>query len=161
MLTGTSLDLFAVQLGSGMVKWEILSLIMEKRPKVREQILNVMKNGLTDYKASFLRAGTKYVHTDLVTYRISKDNYVNMAIAADNGTLLHEAARSDQTETVKTFIRLGAKPDTEDGKGKAPLHVSAESGSYNVAKFVVECQEKFQNTNELRCDGIFKGTIQG
>jgi hypothetical protein len=44
---------------------------------------------------------------------------------------------------VKTLFRLGAKFDIEDGKGKAPLHVSAESGSYNVAKFMVECQETF------------------
>ena len=51
-----------------------------------------------------------------------------MALLAD-GTLLHEAAWGGQTETVKTLFRLGAKPDTEDGKGKAPLHVSAESGS--------------------------------
>jgi ankyrin repeat protein len=46
-----------------------------------------------------------------------------MVLLADNGTLLHEAARSGQTETVKTLFRLEAKPDNEDGKGKAPLHV--------------------------------------
>jgi ankyrin repeat protein len=125
-----------------MVGWEILSLIMEKRLKVREQLLNVIKNGLTDYNASVLRAVAKYGHTDLLTYRISKDNYTNMTLLADNDTLLHEAARSGQTETIKTLFRLEAKPDTEDGKGKAPLHVSAESESYNVATFMVECQER-------------------
>jgi len=70
-----------------------------------------------------------------------------MALLADNDTLLHEAAWRGQTETVKTLFQLEAKPDTEGGKGKALLHVSAESGSYNVAKFIVECQETFQNTN--------------
>jgi len=143
-----------------MVDWKILSLIMEKRPKVREQILNMMKNGLTDNKASVLRAVGKYGHTDLLTCRISKDNYTNMALQTDNGTLLHEAARSGRTETVKTFFRPGSKPDTEDGKRKTPLHVSAESGSYNVAMFMVDCQETFQNTNDLRCNGIFNRTIQ-
>ena len=156
----TLLDLSVVQFGSRMVDWKILSLIMEKRPKVREQILNVMKNGLTDYNVSVLRAVGKYGHTDLLTCRISKDNYTNIALRADNGTSLHVAARSGQTETVKTLFRLGAKPDTEDGKGKAPLPVLAECESYNVAKFVVECQETFQNTNELRCNGIFNRTIQ-
>lgn len=83
-----------------------------------------------------------------------------MSLQADNGTLLHEAARSGETETVKTLFRLGTKPDTVDGKGKAPLQVSAESGSYNAAKFMVDYQETFQNTNELRCNGIFNRTIQ-
>jgi len=142
MFPDTLLGLSAVQFGSRMVDWEILTLIMEKRPKVREQLLNVMKNGFTDYNASVLRAVAKYGHTDLLTYRISKDNYMNMALLADNGILLHEAARSDQTETIMKIFRLGAKPDTEDGKGKAPLHVSAEGGSYNVAKFMAECQER-------------------
>jgi len=56
MFPDTLLGLSAVRFGSRMVDWEILSLIMEKRPKVREQILNVMKNGLTGYNASVLRA---------------------------------------------------------------------------------------------------------
>lgn len=96
----------------------------------------------------------------MLNYRIIKDNYTNMALLADNGTLLHEAAWRGQTETVKTLFRLEAKPDTEDGKGKAPLHVSAESGSYTAAKFTVECQETFQSTNELRCNGLFNRTMQ-
>jgi hypothetical protein len=50
-----------------MVDWEILSLVMEKRPKVREQLLNGMKNWLTDYNASVLRAVAKYGQTDLLT----------------------------------------------------------------------------------------------
>jgi hypothetical protein len=112
MFADTLLGLSAVQFGSRMVDWEMLSLIMEKRSKVREQLLNVMKNGLTDYNASVLRAVAKYGHTDLLTYRIIKDNYMNMTLLADNGTLLHEAARSVQTETLKTLFRLGAKPDT-------------------------------------------------
>jgi hypothetical protein len=85
---------------------------------------------------------------------------MNMALLADNGTLIHEAARSGQTEKIKKIFRLEAKPDTKDGKGKAPLNVSAESGRYNVANFMVECQETFQNTNELRYKGIFNRTIQ-
>lgn len=56
MFPDTLLGLSAVQFGSRMVDWKILSLIMEKRPKVREQILKVMKNGLTGYNASVLRA---------------------------------------------------------------------------------------------------------
>lgn len=81
------------------------------------------KNGLTYYNAAVLRVVGKYSHTDLPNYRISRDNCTNMVLLADNGTLLHEAARSGQTETVKTLFRLEAKPDNEDGKGKAPLHV--------------------------------------
>jgi len=116
MFPDTLLGLSAVQFGSRTVDWDILSLITEKRPKVREQILNVMKNRLTDNNASILRAVGKYGHTDLMTYRIIKDNRTNMVLLADNDTSLHEAARSGQTETVKTHFRLGAKPDTEDGK---------------------------------------------
>jgi hypothetical protein len=54
MFPDTLMGFSVVQFGSRMVDWKILSLIMEKRPKVREQILNMMKNGLTGYNASVL-----------------------------------------------------------------------------------------------------------
>ena len=108
MFPDTLLGMSAVQCGSRMVDWKTLSLVMEKRPKGREQILNEMKNGLREYNTSVLRAVGKYGHTDLLTY--SKDNYTNMAVLADNGTLHHEAARSVQTETVKTLF-FGWEPN--------------------------------------------------
>jgi ankyrin repeat protein len=160
MVPDTFLGLSPVQYASRMIDWEMLSLIMEKRPKVREQVLYVLKNELMDYNFSVLRAAAKYGHTDLLTYMISKDNYVNVPLPGDNGTLLHEAAQSDQIETVKTLVRLGAKPDAADGIGKTPLHVSAESGSYNVVKFMVESQDTVQKTNKLGNKGIFERTIQ-
>lgn len=41
-----------------------------------------MKNGLTDYKASVLRAVAECGHTDLLTSRMNRDDYLNMAILA-------------------------------------------------------------------------------
>jgi serine/threonine-protein phosphatase 6 regulatory ankyrin repeat subunit B len=64
-----------------------------------------------------------------------------MALPGDSGTLLHEAARGNHIQTVRTLVDLGASCDIQDANGKTALHVSAETGSVEVTKFIVERQE--------------------
>jgi ankyrin repeat protein len=49
---------------------------------------------------------------------------VNVALPGGNSTLIHVAARSQQTETVKILLLLGASIDCQDESGNTPLHVS-------------------------------------
>ena len=139
----TLLDLSPVQYAVIMADWEMLSLIMDKRPEIREQVLNEMNDGGTEYIASALRATARYGHTDLLRYMLRRGNCVNMALPGDSGTLLHEAARGNHIQTVRTLVDLGASCDIQDAVGKTALHVSAEMGSLEVTKFIVECQEVY------------------
>jgi len=75
-----------------MVDWQMLSLMMDKRPDIRVQVLNEMNDVATECIASALRAAARYGHTDLLRYLLSRGNYVNVALPGDSGTLLHEAA---------------------------------------------------------------------
>jgi cytohesin len=125
-----------------MGNWEILSLLMEKRPEIREEVLNEMNRGCTEYIASALSAAARYGHSDLLRYLISRGNCVNMALPGDSGTLLHEAARGNHTQTVRTLVDLEASCDIQDTNGKTALHVSAETGSLEITKFLVERHEK-------------------
>jgi len=140
-----------------MGNWDILSLLMEKRPEIRGQVLNEMNNGCNDYIASALRAAALYGHTDLLRYLIGRGNYVNMALPDDRGTLLHEAARGNHIETVRTLVDLGASCDIQDANGKTALHVSAETGSAEVAKFIVERQEMAYGEAALKYVALDRG----
>ena len=73
-----------------------------------------------------------------------------MALPGDSGTLLHEAARGNHIETVRALVDLGASCDIQDANGKTSLHVSAETGSLEVAKFIVERQEMSYGEAELK-----------
>ena len=143
-LLGLSPVQYAVRMGN----WEMLTLLMEKRPDIREQVLNGMKHCCADPNGTALRAAAKYGHTDLLGYLIGMGNYVNMVHPGDSGTLLHEAARGNHIQTVRTLVDIGASCDIQDANGKTALHVSAETGSLEVAQFIVERQEKFYGETE-------------
>ena len=64
---------------------------MEKRPEIREQVLNEMNPGCMENIASALRAAARYGHTDLLRYLICMGYCVNVTLPGDSGTLLHEA----------------------------------------------------------------------
>jgi ankyrin repeat protein len=93
------------------------------------------------HDVSVFLAAAKYGHTDLLRYLISMKNCVNMALSGDGGTLLHEATGGNHIQTVRTLVDLGANCDIQEANGKTALHVSAETGSLEVAKFIVERQE--------------------
>jgi ankyrin repeat protein len=120
----TLLGLSPVQYAIKMDDWEMLSLLMEKRPDIREEVLNCTNHGYRDNTASALRAAAQYGHSDLLEYLISEGISVDVALPGDNSTLLHVAARCQQTETVKILLVLGASIDCQDGSGKTALHVS-------------------------------------
>jgi ankyrin repeat protein len=146
----TLLGLSPVDYASRMVDWQILSLLMEKRPDIREQVLSEMNFGCTEYIASVLRAAAKDGHTDLLRYLIGRENCVNMALPGDSGTLLYEAARGNNIQTVRALVDLGASCDIQDANGKTALHVSAETGSLAVTKFLVERQETSCGETEMK-----------
>ena len=75
---------------------------------------------------------------------------MNVALPGDSGTLLHEAARGNHIQTVRTLVELGANCYIQDANGRRVLHVSAETGSLEVTKFIVERQEVYWN--EIYCD---------
>jgi len=75
---------------------------------------------------------------------------VNVALPGYNSTLLHVAARSQQTERVKILLLLGASSDCQDESGKTPLQVSVDTGKFEVIKFLVEHQETVQSENKLQ-----------
>jgi hypothetical protein len=139
----TLLGLSPVNYASKMVDWPMLCLMMDKRPEIRVQVLNEMNDGGTEYIASALRVAVRYGHNDLLWYLLSRGKYVNMALPGDSGTLLHEAARDNRIQTVRTLFYFGARCDIQDVNGKTVLHVSAESGSLEVTKFIVERQDVY------------------
>jgi ankyrin repeat protein len=142
-LLGLSSVQYAIRIGD----WEILSLIMEKRPEIREQVLSAMNQ---DCDASCLRAAAKYGHTDLLRYLLTLDNSVNMTLPRDDGTLLHEAVQGKHIQTVRTLVDLGASCETKDVNGRTALHVAADTGSLEVAKFIVERQETSYGETDLK-----------
>jgi ankyrin repeat protein len=146
----TLLGLSPVQYAIGMDDWEILSLLMEKRPDIRDQVFNDTKRDCTDNIACALRAAAQYGHNDLLKYLISEGSSVNVSLPGDNSTLLHLATRSQHIETVKTLLLLGASIDCQDESGKTPLHVSVETGNLEVIKCLVKHQETVHNENEFQ-----------
>jgi hypothetical protein len=76
----TLLGLSPVQYAIRMDDWEMLSLLMEKRPDIREQVLNGANRDSTDSIACALHAAALYGHNDLLKYLISKRSSVNMAL---------------------------------------------------------------------------------
>jgi len=83
-----------------------------------------------------------------------------MALSGDSGTLLHEAARGNHIQTVRTLVNLGANCDVQDANGRTLLHVSAETGSVEVAKFLVERQEISYGEDELESIVILDRVIR-
>ena len=128
----TLLGLSPVDYASRMVDWQILSLMMEKRPDIRKQALSEMNRGCTEYIAPALRAAASYGHTDLPRYLIRRENYVNIVVPGNSGTLLHKVAGGNHIQTLRTIFDLGASCDIQDANGKSLLHVPAETGSLEV-----------------------------
>jgi adenylate kinase len=128
----TFLGLSPVDYASRMDDWEILSLIMEKRPDIREHVLNRANFDCTETTASALHAAAKYGHNDLLKYLKRKVKYVNKALPSDNRILLHEAPRSLQIETLKVLVQLGGSTDSKDGSGKhhSMCRLKAETSKY-------------------------------
>jgi ankyrin repeat protein len=123
--------------------------MMEKWPDIREQVLSEMNHGCTEYIAPASCAAARYGHTELLRYLIRK-NFVNMALPGNGGTLLHEAGGGNHIQTLRTLFDLGASCDIQDANGKTALHVSAEMGSLEVAKFIVERQEMSYGEAEFK-----------
>ena len=146
----TLLGLSPVDYASRMNDWEMLSLMMEKRPDIREQVLSGTNRDGTNSIACVLRTAAHCGYNDLLKYLISKGNSVNLVLPGDNSTLLHVAARNQRTETVKILLLQGAIVDSQDESGKTPLHVSAETGNIEAIKYIVEHQETVQSENELQ-----------
>jgi ankyrin repeat protein len=113
----TLLGLSPLDYASRIGHWQILSLMMEKRPDIREQVLSEMNHGCTEYIAPALCAAARYGHTELLRYLIRK-NFVNMALPGNGGTLLHEAGGGNHIQTLRTLFDLGASCDIRDAKGK-------------------------------------------
>jgi ankyrin repeat protein len=113
-------------------------------------VLKSTNRDCTDNIACALRAAAQYGHNDLLEYLISEGSSVDVALPGDNSTLLHVAARSQQTETVKLLLLLGANIDCQDGSGKTPLHVSVETGNFEIIKCLVEHQKTVQSETELQ-----------
>jgi len=146
----TFLGLSPVEYAVRMNDWEVLSLMMEKRPEIREQVLNENNKSCMDPNVSALRAAAKYGHNDLLRCLIGRGNCVNMLLPGDSGTLLQEAARGNHIHAVRTLVDLGANCDIQDANGKTALHVSAEMGSLEVAKFLVVHQEIPSGEDEMK-----------
>jgi hypothetical protein len=51
-----------------MADWEMLSLLLEKQPDVREQVLDGAIRDCTDNIACAVRAAAQYGHNDLLKY---------------------------------------------------------------------------------------------
>ena len=145
----TFLGLSPLEYATRTKDWQVLSFIMEKRPDIREQVLNDMNPGCTEYIVSGVGAAARYGHTDLLRYLISRGDIVNMAFPGDINMLLHEAARGNHIETVRTLVELGASCDIQDANGRRALHVAAEMGSLEVTKLLVERQEVSYSDTEL------------
>ena len=146
----TLLGLSPVQYAIRMNGWEVLSLMMEKKPEIREQVLSENNKSCTDPNVSALHDAVKYGHTDLLRCLIGRGNSVNMVLPGDGGTLLHEAAGGNHIHTVRALVEIGANCDIQDANGKTVLHVSAETGSVVVAKFLVVHQEIFSGEVEMK-----------
>jgi ankyrin repeat protein len=146
----TLLGLSPVQYAIIMDDCEMLSLLMEKRPDIREQVLNGTSRDCTDNIACALRAAAQYGHNDLLKYLISEGSSVNVGLPGDNSTLLHVAARSQQTGTVKILLLMGASVDCQDDCGKTPLYVSVETRKLEVTNSLVEHQETVQMESHLQ-----------
>jgi len=146
----TLLGFSPVDYATRMNDWELLSLMMEKRPDIREQVLNGNNQDCVNCVPSALHAAAEYGRNGLLKYLISKGHSVNMALPGDNSTLLHEAVESQQTETIKTLVQLGANTNCQDSFGRTPLHVGVKTGNIEVIKCIVESQETVQKEREMK-----------
>jgi hypothetical protein len=144
----TLLGLCPVQYAIRMANWEVLSLLMEKRPDIREQVLCGANEDGVDCTTFALRAAAQYGHNDLLMYLINNGSNVNVALPGDNSTLLHVAVKSQQTETTKMLVKLGASRDFQDPFGMTPLHVAVKTGNLEVIKCIVEGQATVQRERE-------------
>jgi ankyrin repeat protein len=75
---------------------------------------------------------------------------VNVALPGGKSNLIHVAARSQKTETVKILLLLGASVHCQDENGKTPLHVAVETGNFEVIKCLFESQGTVQSENEVQ-----------
>lgn len=72
----------------------------EKRPDIREYVLNGTNQEIVDSTIPALRAAAQQGRNDVLKYLISEGNSVNVALPGDSSTLLHEAVRNRQNETL-------------------------------------------------------------
>ncbi|HNI94438.1 MAG TPA: ankyrin repeat domain-containing protein, partial [Leptospiraceae bacterium] len=56
----------------------------------------------------------------------------------NGNTPLHNAAESDDLDTVKYLIEKGADIRIKDKDGNTPLHKAAESGELNIVKYLIQ-----------------------
>jgi ankyrin repeat protein len=133
-----------------MAHLEMLILVMEKRPAIKKQVLSGVICHCTDNTACALSTSAKYGRNDVLKYLISREKCVYVVLLADSSTLIHVAARSQQTETVKILLLLGASIDCQNGSGKTPLHVAVETRNLKVVKCFVEHQATVRRDTELQ-----------
>jgi ankyrin repeat protein len=146
----TLLGFSPVQYAIRMKDWEMLILLMDKWSEIDEQVLNGTNQDYVDCIISASRAAAQYGRNDLLKYLINKGNSVNMSLPGNNSTLLHEAVKSQQTETVKILVQLGANTDCQDSFGLTPLHVAVETGNPEIIKCIVESQETVQRETDMK-----------
>jgi hypothetical protein len=60
----------------------------------------------------------------------------NPALNAQNGTLLHWAARAGQQKSVEFLLGAGANPSIPDDEGRTPYQLAVEEGQTGIARFL-------------------------
>ena len=130
---GTLLGLSPVQYAIRMENWEMLSLLMEKRPDIREEVLNRTNRDCTDNIACALHAAAQYGHNDLLKYLINKGANVNNA-GKYGYTPLHVAGEKGQVEVLRELLNHGANVNTANKDNFTPLHVAVWNGHVDVVR---------------------------
>ncbi|PSN55482.1 hypothetical protein C0J52_02600 [Blattella germanica] len=117
--------------------WTILSMVLEKRPDVRERHLKTIDMKVSNHATVIVYAAIQCGYVSLLTYMISNGFNVN-TVLPEGITLLHLAVREHQTETVVKLVQLGADINLIDSKGKTPLHWAAEFGYLDPMQALIE-----------------------
>ncbi|OJW67106.1 MAG: hypothetical protein BGO68_00010 [Candidatus Amoebophilus sp. 36-38] len=108
---------------------EIIKLLLQAGADTR------VKNKLSETP---LHVSAMFGNIEMIDLLLDKDE-AGIQDKTDNGhSLLHTAARQNNSEIIKHLIAKGLAVDIKDDKGWTPLHMAANNGHINVARILID-----------------------
>ncbi|MBD0391624.1 ankyrin repeat domain-containing protein [Wolbachia endosymbiont of Pentalonia nigronervosa] len=134
----------------------LLTMINKDSSLCKKDICKEIKKYLLRYKneASYLLDKNTYQDIKNIYYEWEADNFdINhLFLHADKSSLLHIAAKWGHEKVANCLVKEGADVNLQNERGMSPLHLAAEYKHVNVAKLLLENDEKKANVNvQCKC----------